>query len=158
MATFSRNATVDWKGTLMEGTGHAKAGTGAFTLPVSFPRRVGEAEGTTSPEELIAAAHATCYAMVVAGAIGRANASTKATHVKCTIVADKSEAGIKITTSKLEVEAEGLTGMDAATFEQHREGSGGEVPGVERAARNSDDRGGGEGQIGRVKAEGKTEN
>jgi len=128
MATFSRNATVDWKGTLMEGTGYAKAGTGAFTLPVSFPRRVGEAEGTTSPEELIAAAHAACYAMVVAGALGRANASTKATHVKCTVLADKSETGIKITTSKLEIEAEGLTGMDAATFERTAKEAEGKCP------------------------------
>jgi lipoyl-dependent peroxiredoxin len=136
MATFSRNATVDWKGTLMEGTGAAKAGTGAFTLPVSFPRRVGEAEGTTSPEEMIAAAHATCFAMVVAGALGRANATTKVTRVKCTIVADKSEAGIKITTSKLEVEAEGLTGMDAATLDRTAKEAEGKCP-VSNALRGS---------------------
>jgi osmotically inducible protein OsmC len=136
MATFSRNATVDWKGTLMDGSGHAKAGTGAFTVPVSFPRRVGEAEGTTSPEELIAAAHATCYAMVVAGALGRANASAKATHVKCTISADKSEAGIKIQQSTLEVEAEGLTGMDAATFEKTAKEAEGKCP-VSNALRGS---------------------
>ena len=69
--TFSRTVTVDWQGTIMEGKGTAKAGTGAFTLPVTFPRRIGEPEGSTSPEELIAGAHATCYAMVIAATLGR---------------------------------------------------------------------------------------
>ena len=72
--TFSRHATVNYTGTIMEGSGTATAGTGAFNVPVSFPRRIGEPEGVTSPEELIAAAHATCYAMVVTGALGRASA------------------------------------------------------------------------------------
>jgi osmotically inducible protein OsmC len=116
--TFSRNATVDWNGTIMEGGGTASAGSGAFSVPVSFPRRIGEPQGVTSPEELIAASHATCYAMVVAGALGRANASTKKTSVTCTVTADKGDAGIKITNSKLELTAEGLTGMDAAAFEK----------------------------------------
>lgn len=128
MANFSRSTTVTWKGPLMEGTGHAKAGTGAFTLPVSFARRVGEPEGVTSPEEMIAAAHATCYAMVVAGAIGRANASTAQTKVTCTIVADKSEAGIKITTSKLDVVAEGLKGLDADAFDKMAKEAEGKCP------------------------------
>ena len=66
MATFSRNATVDWKGSLLEGSGEAKAGTGAFSLPVTFPRRIGDPQGVTSPEELIAAAHAVCFAQVIA--------------------------------------------------------------------------------------------
>ena len=67
MATFSRNVTVNWEGSLMEGKGEAKAGSGAFSLPVSFARRIGEAQGQTSPEELIAAAHASCYAMALLG-------------------------------------------------------------------------------------------
>ena len=126
MATFSRSTTVNWAGSIMEGGGTAEAGTGAFSLPVSFPKRIGDPAGATSPEEFIAAAHATCYAMVVAGALGRANASTSRTSVKCTVTADKGDAGIKITTSKLEVAVEGLTGMDAATFEAKvREAEGG---------------------------------
>lgn len=115
--TFSRNATVNYTGTIMEGKGQATAGTGAFSVPVSFPRRIGEPEGVTSPEELVAAAHATCYAMVVTGALGRANATTTKTSVKCTITADKGDAGIRLKTSKLEVTVEGLKGMDAAAFD-----------------------------------------
>ena len=126
--TFSRSTTINWQGTIMEGKGDLKAGTGAFSVPVSFPRRIGEAEGVTSPEELIAASHATCYAMVVTGALGRANASTKKTTVTCTITADKGDAGIKITTSDLHVVAEGLTGMDAAAFDRMCKEAEGKCP------------------------------
>lgn len=126
--TFSRHVTVDWQGTIMEGKGTAKAGTGAFTLPVTFPRRIGEPEGSTSPEELIAAAHATCYAMVIAATLGRKGASAKATHVTCTVTAERGDAGIKITTSRLELVAEGLTGIDAAAFDAAAREAEGKCP------------------------------
>jgi osmotically inducible protein OsmC len=115
--TFSRSTTITWQGTIMEGSGSLKAGTGAFTTNVSFPKRIGEPEGTTSPEELIAAAHATCYAMVVTGALGRANAKTKSTTVTCTVTADKGDAGINVVKSELNAVAEGLEGLDAAGFD-----------------------------------------
>ena len=63
MATFERHVDVDWKGSVMEGKGDAKAGTGAFTLPVSFPSRIGDPGGKTSPEALMAAAHAAVRAV-----------------------------------------------------------------------------------------------
>jgi lipoyl-dependent peroxiredoxin len=116
MATFSRSVTVDWAGSIMEGKGQAKAGTGAFTLPVTFPARIGEPEGHTSPEELVAAAHAACYAMALNAALGRKNASAAKTKVVATVTADKGEAGIKLTTSKLDVTVEGLQGMEASAF------------------------------------------
>ena len=116
MATFERHVDVDWAGSIMEGKGTAKAGTGAFTLPVTFPRRVGDPEGTTSPEELIAAAHAACYAMALNATLGRKNAKAARTHVTATVVADKGEAGITITTSKLKVVAEGLKGIEPGQF------------------------------------------
>jgi osmotically inducible protein OsmC len=136
MPTFSRHVSIDWTGTLMEGSGRARAGSGAFTLPVSFPRRIGEAEGVTSPEELIAAAHGACYARVVAGALGRANASAGGMRVTCTVTADKGEAGIKIVTSKLEVVATGLAGMDAAAFATMAKEAEGKCP-VSGALRGS---------------------
>lgn len=124
--TFSRHVVVNWQGGIMDGKGSAKAGTGAFDLPVTFPRRIGEPEGATSPEELIAAAHATCYAMVVSANLGRRKASAAKTTVTCTVTADKGDAGIKITDSKLEVVAEGLQGIDAGAFEaMAREAEGG---------------------------------
>ncbi|HVD94406.1 MAG TPA: OsmC family peroxiredoxin [Vicinamibacterales bacterium] len=116
MATFSRNVTVNWEGSIMEGKGVAKAGSGAFTLPVSFPSRVGESNGQTSPEELIAAAHAVCFAMALNATVGRKGGSIAKTDVTATVVADKGEAGIKITTSKLSVTAHGLTGIPKEQF------------------------------------------
>jgi osmotically inducible protein OsmC len=133
---FSRTATVDWTGTIMEGKGTAKAGTGAFTLPVSFPRRIGDPEGGTSPEELIAAAHATCYAMVIAATMGRSNVSAAHHAVTCTVTADKGDAGIKIQSSKLELVAEGVTGTDAAGFEKMAREAEGKCP-VSNALRGS---------------------
>jgi osmotically inducible protein OsmC len=116
MATFERHVDVDWAGSVMEGHGVAKAGTGAFQLPVSFPARIGESGGKTSPEELVAAAHASCYAMALNGTLGRKNAKAARTHVRATVTADKGEAGIKVVSSKLHVVAEGLEGLNAAQF------------------------------------------
>ncbi len=55
--------------------------------------------------------------MVIAATLGRKGASAKATHVTCTVTADKGDAGIKLVTSKLQLVVEGLSGMDAATFD-----------------------------------------
>jgi osmotically inducible protein OsmC len=125
MATFERHVDVEWRGSLMEGKGEARAGTGAFTLPVSFPARVGDSGGKTSPEELMAAAHAACYAMALNGTLGRKGASADRTVVRATITADKGDAGIKIAASKLDVTAYGLKGLDASQFaEVAREAEG----------------------------------
>ena len=125
MASFSRHVDVEWTGSVTEGKGQAKAGTGAFTLPVTFPARIGDPEGKTSPEELMAASHAVCYAMALNGTIGRKGGSIGRTRVTCTIVADKGDAGIKLTTSKLKVVAEGLQGVERSQFaEVAREAEG----------------------------------
>jgi lipoyl-dependent peroxiredoxin len=118
MATFSRSVTVDWSGPIMEGKGTAKAGSGAFNLPVTFPSRIGEPAGTTSPEELMAASHAACYAMALNATLGRKNASASRTLISATVTADKGEAGIKVMSSKLKVVAEGLNGIDATAFRE----------------------------------------
>ena len=136
MATFSRTVEVDWAGSIMEGTGTAKAGTGAFTLPVSFPSRVGEPAGKTSPEELMAASHASCYAMALNATVGRKNGSIARTHVTATIVADKGDAGIKLTTSKLKVVAEGLQGIAPGDFNAVAKEAEGKCP-ISNALRGS---------------------
>ncbi len=129
MPQFSRHVTVDWSGPLKEGgKGVAQAGTGAFSLPVTFPSRIGEAEGRTSPEELIAAAHAACYAMVINATVGRMGGSIDKTHVTCTVTADLSEAGIKIQSSKLDLTVEGLKGIDPAAFPQIAKDAEGKCP------------------------------
>ena len=118
MATFSRSVTVDWSGPIMEGKGVAKAGTGAFSLPVTFPSRIGEPAGTTSPEELMAASHAACFAMALNGTLGRKGGSAARTVITATVTADKGESGITLKSSKLQIVAEGLQGMDAAGFKE----------------------------------------
>ena len=116
MATFQRHVDVDWTGSVMEGHGEAKAGTGAFSLPVTFPSRIGEPHGKTSPEELMAAAHAACYAMALNATLGRKGASASKTDVTATVTADKGDAGIKILSSKLTVVAHGLQGIPKEQF------------------------------------------
>ena len=116
MASFSRHVDVDWNGSIMEGRGEVKAGSGAFTLPVTFPARIGEPAGHTSPEELVAAAHAACYAMALNATVGRKGGSIARTRVTATVTADKGDAGIKLTTSKLSVVAEGVQGVEKGEF------------------------------------------
>jgi lipoyl-dependent peroxiredoxin len=114
--TIERHVDVDWQGSVTEGKGEAKAGTGAFSLPVTFPSRIGDPGGKTSPEELMAAAHAACYAMALNGTLGRKGASADRTHVTATITAERGDAGIKIVSSKLTVTAYGLKGADPEKF------------------------------------------
>jgi osmotically inducible protein OsmC len=128
MATFERHVDVEWVGSVMEGKGEARAGSGAFTLPVTFASRIGEPAGKTSPEELMAAAHAACYAMALNGTLGRKNASADRTRVTATVTADKGDAGIKITSSKLTVTAYGLKGLDAAGFTEVAKEAEGRCP------------------------------
>ena len=118
MATFARHVDVEWNGTLMDGNGRSKAGTGAFDLPVTFPSRIGEGDGKTTPEEMLAAAHAVCYAMGLAATIGRQGGSASRLRVTATVTADKGEAGIKIVSSHLKAAAEGLQGLDRAKFDE----------------------------------------
>ena len=70
MPHIERTAHVQWEGNVARGAGSLTAGSGAFSqLPFSLPTRIGAAEGKTSPEELLAAAHGGCLTMSVAGVL-----------------------------------------------------------------------------------------
>ena len=112
----------------MEGKGSVKAGTGAFTLPVTFPARIGEPAGHTSPEELMAASHAACYAMALNATLGRKGGSAARTLITATVTADKSETGIKLVSSKLRATAEGLQGVDKTQFAEIAREAEGKCP------------------------------
>src|SRR6185436_591146 len=113
MASFARHVDVEWNGNLMEGNGTAKAGTGAFTLPVTFPSRINETgDGKTTPEELLAGAHAICYAMVLTNTIGKQGGKARRVRVTATVTGDKSDAGLKVVSSNLKAVVEGLEGID----------------------------------------------
>lgn len=116
MATFSRQVEVDWTGNLMEGNGTVAAGSGAFTLPVTFPQRIGESGGATSPEELIAGALGVCYTMVLANMVAKKGGQTSGLKVTCEVTADKSDAGIKVVTATIAPRATGLSGMTPEDF------------------------------------------
>lgn len=118
MATFARHVDVDWNGTLMEGNGKAKAGTAAFDLPVTFPSRIGEGDGKTTPEEMLAASHAVCYAMGLVATLGRSGGTAKRVRVTSTVTADKGDTGIKIVSSHLKAAVDGLEGIDRAKFDE----------------------------------------
>ena len=136
MATFERSAQIDWEGTVKEGKGEVKGGTGAFSLPVTFPARVEKPGGKTSPEELIAAAHAACYAMALSGTIGRKSGKARRLHVTATVGAEFGEAGLKILSSRLHVVAEGLEGLTPAQFSDVAKEAEGRCP-VSNALRAS---------------------
>jgi lipoyl-dependent peroxiredoxin len=119
MAEFARHADVEWTGGLLDGNGTASAGTGAFSLPVTFPSRIAEkGDDKTTPEELLAASHAVCYAMVLTNTISKQGGTASRIRVTATVTADKSEAGIKVASSKLTATVEGLQGLDAAKLQE----------------------------------------
>lgn len=124
MATFARHVDVDWTGTLMDGNGTAKAGTGAFSVPVTFPSRIAEkGDGKTTPEEFMAASHAVCYAMVLVNTIGKQGGKARRVRVTATVTGDKSDAGLKVISSHLKAVVEGLEGIDRGKIQELASGA-----------------------------------
>jgi osmotically inducible protein OsmC len=116
----TRTARTAWTGTLQEGSGQVElTSSGVGTYEVSFPKRAAEeSPGTTSPEELIAAAHAACFAMSLSNEIAQAGGTPQSLEVTAhvTLGPDKERGGFAITGISLEVEGE-VEGLDAAGFE-----------------------------------------
>ena len=112
-----RRASVTWTGPLATGSGTiTEVTSGAFGgLPVSWPARTEEPDGKTSPEELIAAAHAACFSMSLSGKLARNNTPGERLEVSATVTFDKTEAGWSIASSALTVTGV-VPGIDAETF------------------------------------------
>jgi len=100
-----RTATVTWQGPLATGEGSVSAGTsGLFMdLPISWASRTEQPDGRTSPEELLAAAHAACYAMAFSGELSRAGHPPEELHVEAEVTFDKLEGGWTVASSALTV-------------------------------------------------------
>ncbi|MFM2105869.1 MAG: hypothetical protein RL338_901 [Chloroflexota bacterium] len=113
----TRRADVVWTGSLLDGSGIVSASTStAFSsLPVTWASRTEAADGRTSPEELVAAAHASCYAMAFSAGLGRNGTPPTSLEVSATVTFDKLEAGWKVVSSALTVRGT-VPGLDAATF------------------------------------------
>jgi osmotically inducible protein OsmC len=108
MPRIERAASVVWEGNVARGDGRITAGSGAFAdLPYSLPTRIGQAEGKTSPEELLASAHAGCFAMSLASELTSAGTPPTRLDVRCRIVMDEVDGeGHQIVESHVSVAAE----------------------------------------------------
>lgn len=100
-----RRAEVTWNGDLLTGDGQVSAvSSNAFRdLPVTWAARTESPDGRTSPEELVAAAHASCYSMAFAGALARAGTPPQRLSVSAEVTFDKLEAGWRVVSSALTV-------------------------------------------------------
>jgi lipoyl-dependent peroxiredoxin len=114
-----RQAAVAWEGSLARGSGVATATSSrTFELGIDIPSRIAEKPGKTSPEELLAAAHAGCYATSLAGEIARAGGTVERLDVTCTVTLDEVEGqGHLIVSSELDVRT-WADGLDSAGLEQ----------------------------------------
>jgi osmotically inducible protein OsmC len=113
-----RTAHVAWTGSLQEGSGQVElVSSGVGTFDVSFPRRTAdEAEGVTSPEELIAAAHSSCYAMALSGEIATAGGTPQSLDVTADVrIGPDPAGGLRISAIKLTVRGK-VGGLDEAGF------------------------------------------
>jgi osmotically inducible protein OsmC len=123
MPRIVREAAVSWEGNVARGSGAlTAASSGAFTeLPFSLASRVGNPEGKTSPEELLAAAHGGCFTMSLASELVKAGTPPERLDVQCVVTMDEVEGkGHQIVHS--EIQARGVVpGCDDASFAQAAE-------------------------------------
>jgi osmotically inducible protein OsmC len=90
MPRIERSATVVWDGNVARGSGQISGATGAFSdLPFTLASRIGNPDGKTSPEELLAAAHAGCFTMSLGSELARDSTPAGHLEVHCTIVMDE---------------------------------------------------------------------
>lgn len=123
MAT--RTAHTAWQGTLQEGSGRVELkSSGLGTYDVSWPRRTADdANGTTSPEELLAAAHTSCFAMQLSAMLAEAGGTPQSLDVSADVGFGPDPAGgFHVTGIKLTVRAK-VDGLDAAAFQEAAEGA-----------------------------------
>jgi osmotically inducible protein OsmC len=117
----TRTARTAWNGTLQEGSGQVELSSSKVgTYFVSFPKRAADdADGTTSPEELIAAAHSACFAMQLSANIAEAGGTPQSLEVSADVSLgpDKERGGFKLTGITLNVQGE-VDGLDEAGFQK----------------------------------------
>ncbi len=112
-----RNAEAVWKGTLREGEGTVKAGSGTFDLPYSFKSRFEEEGGKSNPEELVGAAHAGCYAMFLAAQLTTAGFTPTQVYAKADVSLGRDDKGPLIEGIVLTVEAQ-VPGVSQEQFDE----------------------------------------
>ncbi len=118
----TREATASWSGDLLGGKGVVSAATtGVFTdLPVTWNSRTAEPGGLTSPEELLAAAHASCYSMACSNELAKAGTPPTKLDVTVAVTADKRESGWTVISSYITVKGV-VPGATAESFQANAE-------------------------------------
>lgn len=115
-----RNATAHWEGSVAEGSGTFSLTSSKLLsdAPITWAARTESPEDKTSPEELIAGAHASCYAMALSAYLGRTASPPEQLDIDCTVTFEKKpEGGWKVASSTLRVRGK-VPGMDQAAFEE----------------------------------------
>jgi lipoyl-dependent peroxiredoxin len=121
----TRSARTAWTGGLQDGSGRVElTSSGAGNFDVSFPKRAADdADGTTSPEELIAAAHTACFAMSLSNGVAQAGGTPKSLDVSADVtLAPDPAGGFRISGIALTVRGE-VDGLDEEGFKQAAETS-----------------------------------
>jgi lipoyl-dependent peroxiredoxin len=113
MAT-EKTARATWEGDLLHGSGHVTTGTGSVDADMTWSARAEEAEGA-SPEELIAAAHATCVSMALAAGLAGAGTPPARLETEARTAFEKVGEGFKLTSVRLAIRGE-VEGMDEEAF------------------------------------------
>lgn len=113
----TRHATANWSGNLTEGSGMLQyISSGAFSrLPITWGSRTAEHAGRTSPEELLAAAHASCFSMALSNQLAKNGTVAERLDVRVDVTADKRDAGWTVLSSAIKVTGV-VPGIDAAKF------------------------------------------
>ena len=114
-----RDASAEWHGTLKEGSGRLRLGSGVFEGAYSFPSRFENGPGT-NPEELIAAAHAGCFSMALSAQLGNANLTPSSIATTATLTLEKLDSGFTITKVHLDVVGH-VPNADDAAFQKAAE-------------------------------------
>ena len=119
-----RKAKAVWNGELVKGQGNVTAeSSGAYReLPVTWASRTERPDGKTSPEELLASAHASCFAMALSFGLTNAGKPPQRLEVTATVTFEKVAEGFKVKSSALEVQGS-VPGLDAAGFQKAAEGA-----------------------------------
>lgn len=122
MADAQRTAEAVWEGSLAQGTGAVTltSSGAAGPLPVTWASRTARAGGKTSPEELVAAAHASCYCMALSHILGEAGTPPERLVARATVTFAQVEEGFKVASSALIVKGT-VPGLDVAGFKEAAE-------------------------------------
>ncbi len=111
-----RTANAEWQGDLMSGSGKVSTQSGAVRdATVKWSSRAEQADENTSPEELIAAAHATCISMALANVLAQAGNPAQRLETDATATFDKTDAGFRMTTMRITIRGQ-VEGLDEDGF------------------------------------------